>query len=69
MDPSLPQFDFNSTHKDTQPILEKTFEDFMQPSKRVLNDDVQLLARLDRLASELASEQEKDSFLLNLFLI
>jgi len=58
----LSQVDFNSNHEDTQPILEETFENFMQFSQQMLSDNVQLLARLDRQVSELVSGQEKDSF-------
>ena len=58
----LSQVDFNSNHEDTQPILEETFENFMQFSQRMLSDNVQLLAHLDMLTSELASGQENDSF-------
>jgi len=62
IDLSLPQFDFSSNHEDLQPTLEETFENFMQFSQRMLSDNVQLLAHLDMLTSELASGQENDSF-------
>ena len=62
MDPSPTQFEFNSNHKDTQPTREKFFKNFMQSSQQILIDNVQHSACLDRLATELASGQEKDFF-------
>ena len=62
MVPSSPQFEFNSNHEGTQPTREKTFENFMQSSQQILSDNVQYLGHLDMIASELAGEQEKDSF-------
>jgi len=46
------------THNNT----EETFENIMQSSQQILNDNIQYLAHLDRLASELVAEQEKGSF-------
>ena len=56
-----PQVEFNSNQEDTQPTREKTLEKFKQFSQQMLSDNVQHLARLDKLASEFASGQENES--------
>jgi len=48
MDQSPSQFEFNSNHKDTQPIREETFKNFMRSLQQMLSD-VQHLAHLDRI--------------------
>jgi len=55
----LSQIEFNGNQVDKKLTLENVFENFMQTSKQMLND---IKDCLNRSASELASEQEKDHF-------
>jgi len=59
-DPSPLPRGCDNVHMDKEGTLEETFKAFMQFSKQVLNDNTQLLARLDMQASELANGQEND---------
>ena len=55
----LSQIEFNGNQVDKKPTLEEVVETFMQTSNQVLYD---IKDCLNRLASELVSEQEKDLF-------